>query len=357
MPRTVKELHVVRCHPPRACRHRGARHPTPPPPPSPRRAGRLRARRGARLGVAGGVSRGTSRASTSARISAPGRPRRPARSTPCSSAPTTAGRGLPGASLSSGARSDTTVIAHVSADREHVTMVSVPRDSMVPAPPNCENSTPKEQWVEQQWNSMFSIGGRVPHHDDEGNTGLRMDHFAVVDFRGFRNMVDALGACRSARPEAIDNTKAKLKLSAGRHVLDGTRPWATCGPARRSATAPTSCARRRAGVPVVRGAGGHALLAARAPRQALQLPQRRHAVADDRRTVRPGHDEGPRLEREGHRRQEHPAHHRARAGVPADPNRVEGPPAPTCSGRPSSTTGDRREAHAPRHPAQPPRSR
>ena len=57
------------------------------------------------------------------------------------------GEGVPGASLSSGARSDTTLIAHVSADREHVTVVSVPRDSMVPAPPNCTNSTPKDEWV------------------------------------------------------------------------------------------------------------------------------------------------------------------------------------------------------------------
>src|SRR6478609_5292947 len=130
--------------------------------------------------------------------------------------------GVPGASLSSGARSDTTLIAHVSADREHVTVVSVPRDSMVPAPPNCKNSTPKDQWVVQQWNAMFSIGGPACLITTiEGNTGLRMDHFAVVDFRGFRDMVDALGGVPICAPEAIDDPKAKLKLSAGRHVLDG----------------------------------------------------------------------------------------------------------------------------------------
>ncbi len=134
------------------------------------------------------------------------------------------GEGVPGASLSSGARSDTTLIAHVSADREHVTVVSVPRDSMVPAPPNCKNSTPKDEWVVQQWNAMFSIGGPACLITTiEGNTGLRMDHFAVVDFRGFRDMVDALGGVPICAPEAIDDPKAKLKLSAGRHVLDGTQ--------------------------------------------------------------------------------------------------------------------------------------
>ena len=132
------------------------------------------------------------------------------------------GEGVPGASLSSGARSDTTLIAHVSADREHVTVVSVPRDSMVKAPPNCKNSTPKDEWVVQQWNAMFSIGGPACLITTiEGNTGLRMDHFAVVDFRGFRDMVDALGGVPICAPEAIDDPKAKLKLSAGRHVLDG----------------------------------------------------------------------------------------------------------------------------------------
>lgn len=134
------------------------------------------------------------------------------------------GEGVPGASLSSGARSDTTLIAHVSADRKHVTVVSVPRDSMVKAPPNCRNSTPKDQWVTQQWNAMFSIGGPACLITTvEGNTGLRMDHFAVVDFRGFRAMVDALGGVPICAPEAIDDPKAKLKLSAGRHVLDGTQ--------------------------------------------------------------------------------------------------------------------------------------
>jgi LCP family protein required for cell wall assembly len=95
---------------------------------------------------------------------------------------------------------------------------------MVKAPPNCKNSTPKDQWVTQQWNAMFSIGGPACLITTvEGNTGLRMDHFAVVDFRGFRAMVDALGGVPICTPEAIDDPKAKLKLSAGRHVLDGTQ--------------------------------------------------------------------------------------------------------------------------------------
>ena len=76
----------------------------------------------------------------------------------------------------------------------------------------------------QQWNAMFSIGGPACLITTiEGNTGLRMDHFAVVDFRGFRDMVDALGGVPICAPKAIDDPKAKLGASAGRHVLDGTQ--------------------------------------------------------------------------------------------------------------------------------------
>ncbi|MGB7818739.1 MAG: LCP family protein [Ornithinibacter sp.] len=133
-------------------------------------------------------------------------------------------QGVPGASLTAGARSDTTLIAHVSADREHVTVVSVPRDSMVEAPPRCSASIPRDQWTVQQWNSMYGIGGPgCLINTIEGNTGLFIDHFAVVDFNGFRDMVDALGGVPVCTNDGIDDPKAKITLTPGRHVLDGTQ--------------------------------------------------------------------------------------------------------------------------------------
>ena len=53
-------------------------------------------------------------------------------------------------------------------------MGSEPRDSMVTAPQNCKNSTPKDPWVEQKLNSMFSIGGPACLITTiEGNSVLR----------------------------------------------------------------------------------------------------------------------------------------------------------------------------------------
>lgn len=121
-----------------------------------------------------------------------------------------------------GARSDTTLVAHLSADRQHVTVVSIPRDSMVPIPPNCDADVPKDQWPVQQFNSAFSIGGPACLINTiEGDTGLFINHFAVIDFRGFQGMVDALGGVPVCTNVAIDDPKAKLRLAAGRHVLDG----------------------------------------------------------------------------------------------------------------------------------------
>ncbi|QIM22153.1 LCP family protein [Phycicoccus sp. HDW14] len=135
---------------------------------------------------------------------------------------TRVGQDAPDSGKVSGARSDTTLIAHLSADRKHVTMVSIPRDSMVPMPPNCNAKVPKSEWPVQQFNAAFSIGGPACLINTvEANTDLFINHFAVVDFRGFRGMVDALGGVPVCTPVAIDDPKAHLTLAAGRHVLNG----------------------------------------------------------------------------------------------------------------------------------------
>ncbi|NHA69960.1 LCP family protein [Phycicoccus flavus] len=137
---------------------------------------------------------------------------------------TRVGQDTPDAASVSGARSDTTLVVHLSADRQRVTVVSVPRDSMIPMPPGCDASVPRRQWTVQQENSAFSMGGPACLvRTLRGDTGLRLDHVAVVDFRGFARMVDALGGVPVCTTTAIDDPKAHLVLARGRHVLDGTQ--------------------------------------------------------------------------------------------------------------------------------------
>lgn len=122
-----------------------------------------------------------------------------------------------------GAQSDTNLLVHLSADRERAMVVSIPRDSMVKAPEDCNDlRATVEDGVVRQWNRNFNQGGaacviRVL----EGNTQIRVDHFVVIDFIGFRSMVDALGGIEVCLPEDANDPQAHFEKAAGRHVLDG----------------------------------------------------------------------------------------------------------------------------------------
>ena len=121
-----------------------------------------------------------------------------------------------------GQHSDTNILMHISGDRSSVTMVSIPRDSMVPAPVDCNGSAPEDQWRVHQWNQNFNTGGPgCVIRTLEGNTDIFVNHFAVVDFGGFKDMVDALGGVPVCTPFDIDDPQAKFTLSAGRHTLNG----------------------------------------------------------------------------------------------------------------------------------------
>ena len=121
-----------------------------------------------------------------------------------------------------GAHSDTNLLVHLSADRTWATVVSIPRDSMTMAPPECSATAPKSEWGMRQWNQNYRLGGTgCLIRTLEGNTGLFVDHYAVVDFRGFKQMVDALGGVDVCTSEPIDDANTHLQLAAGRHTLDG----------------------------------------------------------------------------------------------------------------------------------------
>lgn len=121
-----------------------------------------------------------------------------------------------------GQHSDTNIVMHISGDRKSVTMVSIPRDSMVPSPVDCDGEAPEDEWRVHQWNQNFNTGGPgCVIRTLEGNTDIFINHFAVVDFRGFKDMVDALGGVPVCTPTEIDDPKAKFTLAPGRHTLDG----------------------------------------------------------------------------------------------------------------------------------------
>jgi len=127
-----------------------------------------------------------------------------------------------------GARSDTTLIVHLSGDRKSAVVVSVPRDSMTRAPADCKD--PKSKVADgpiRQWNANYSLGGPACLiRTVEGTTGIYIDHFMVVNFVGFQSMVDALGSVEVCLPEAVKDPLSQLNLPAGRSRVTGQQALA-----------------------------------------------------------------------------------------------------------------------------------
>jgi LCP family protein required for cell wall assembly len=124
-----------------------------------------------------------------------------------------------------GQRSDTTILLHVSGDRKSAYGVSLPRDAMVQRP-DCKDADGDlhegsgEELV--MWNEAFSVGGPLcTVQQTEQLTGVRIDHFVVVDFRGFKDMVDAIDGVEICVPETVDDREHGIYLEAGRRVVEG----------------------------------------------------------------------------------------------------------------------------------------
>jgi LCP family protein required for cell wall assembly len=123
-----------------------------------------------------------------------------------------------------GKRSDTTILLHLSADRQHAYGVSVPRDSIVDRPTCLDDKgkviSPAASGV--MWNEAFNIGGPgCTVRQFEQLTGIRVDHYVVVDFNGFRGMVDAIGGVQVCLPHAVDDPIGHITLPAGTHTFSG----------------------------------------------------------------------------------------------------------------------------------------
>jgi LCP family protein required for cell wall assembly len=73
-------------------------------------------------------------------------------------------------------------------------------------------------------NAAFSFGGPpLLIATVERLTGVRVDHFAILDFEGFRSMTDALGGVDVRVARTVWAPAQKVLWSAGTHHLDGAR--------------------------------------------------------------------------------------------------------------------------------------
>ncbi|HSV41054.1 MAG TPA: LCP family protein [Nocardioidaceae bacterium] len=120
--------------------------------------------------------------------------------------------------------SDTTILLHLSADRTRAYGVSIPRDLMVERPTCPDDDGTDIPGGLAQWNAAYSYGGPVcTVAQFEAMTNIRVNHSVVVDFTGFKSMVDALGGVNICVPKEIDDEIGRIHLPAGTYEVSGTQ--------------------------------------------------------------------------------------------------------------------------------------
>jgi LCP family protein required for cell wall assembly len=134
-----------------------------------------------------------------------------------------------------GARSDTTILVHLSAGGRKAALVSIPRDSYVQIPA-CRTAGGQSSPRMDKFNSAYSTGGPAcTIATVESLTGIHIDHFVEVNFQGFQRMVNALGGVSVCLRKPINDPirfvgghyqGSGLVLPAGTSRLKGTQALA-----------------------------------------------------------------------------------------------------------------------------------
>lgn len=114
------------------------------------------------------------------------------------------------ATASGVSRADVIMLVRIAGDRESVTLASIPRDSWVRIPGHGMNKI----------NAAYAFGGAsLLVRTVEQVTDVRIDHFAAIDFHGFKAMTAALGGVTVQVRERI--TYGPYVFTEGLNHLNG----------------------------------------------------------------------------------------------------------------------------------------
>jgi LCP family protein required for cell wall assembly len=128
-----------------------------------------------------------------------------------------------GTGMAYGERTEVVALLRLDADAEELRMVNIPRDAHLTL---CDGS-------QGRINAAYGIGER----DGTGGmscvvetmsrwSGVPIDHAAMVDFRGFVDIVDAIGGIDMHLDQPLYDQRANLDLGAGCQHLDGAEALA-----------------------------------------------------------------------------------------------------------------------------------
>ena len=122
-----------------------------------------------------------------------------------------------------GGGSDTTLLVHVSADRQEAYGISLPRDALVTRPDCMDEDGGVIPGGElEMFNTAFALGGPAcTIQTVEQLTGVLIDHYVTVDFNGFVDMVDAVGGVEVCIPKDVSDPTHNIFFDAGTQTLEG----------------------------------------------------------------------------------------------------------------------------------------
>lgn len=109
-----------------------------------------------------------------------------------------------------GRRTDTIMLLHTGSGPN--LLLSIPRDSLVEVPGHGVTKI----------NAAFAFGGpKLLVQTVEGSTGIRIDDYVEIGFRGFVELVDAVGGVEICPETAMKDEKAFLDIPEGCQEADG----------------------------------------------------------------------------------------------------------------------------------------
>lgn len=118
--------------------------------------------------------------------------------------------------------SDMTILLHVADGRRTAYGISIPRDTLVDRPDCTVDGKHVPGATGVLWNEAFAVGGAAcTVAQVEAVTGIFVDDYIVVDFGGFKDMVDAIGGVEVCIPADIDDDEHHIHLEAGTRKLHG----------------------------------------------------------------------------------------------------------------------------------------
>jgi LCP family protein required for cell wall assembly len=124
--------------------------------------------------------------------------------------------------------SETLMIVHISPGRHQVTVVNIPRDTMVPIYPCAPGKDFSGQQAQpgalEQIDNTLSYGGpSCLWKTVEQQTHIRLDHFIEMSYLGLIRLVDDIGGVNVCLPFSVNNVDSGLNLSQGEHHINGVQ--------------------------------------------------------------------------------------------------------------------------------------